>query len=61
LFVINTLAQTETERTGKRDVIITGKGSDTSDIKQLKGRAKRKLVIQAMALSIIDVAKQKRV
>ncbi len=39
--------------------MVNGKGSDLQNNKAIKGRAKRKAVTQVMALSLIDVAKQK--
>ena len=46
---LNTLAQNGT-------AIIQGEGSDLSSDKAIKGRAKRKMISQAMVLSLIDVA-----
>lgn len=49
----NTLAQTGT---GKPAIIINGNGSKLQSDKELKGRAKRKMITQKMALSLIDVS-----
>jgi hypothetical protein len=58
---LNTLAQTETvnlaSHGNKRAVIVSGNGSDVTDSKALKGRAKRKMITQKMILSLIDVCK----
>lgn len=39
----------------KQAIIITGKGSELGNCKVLNGRAKRKMITQKMALSLIDV------
>lgn len=56
---IYTLAQTGTEPGGKRAIMLTGTGSDATNLKALKGRAKRKLITQKMMLGLIDVLDQK--
>ncbi|TWP31796.1 hypothetical protein ETU08_00380 [Apibacter muscae] len=40
-------------------ILLEGEGTDQSDIKSLKGRAKRKLITQKMMLNLIDVCKTK--
>lgn len=47
----NTLAQKGTENA----ILLQGNGSELSNDKALKGRAKRKMITQKMALSLIDV------
>ncbi|WP_152269641.1 protein rep [Agriterribacter humi] len=55
---LDTLAQTETSFASGDAIIVNGKGSDVSNIKSLKGKAKRKLVTQKMIFSLLDVAKK---
>ncbi len=52
----NTLAQRGTNLTGKPALIIQGNGSDLTDEKAIKNRAKRKLISQAMSLSLVDAS-----
>lgn len=47
----NTLAQRETTNA----IILQGDGSELNNTKALKGRAKRKMISQKMALALIDV------
>ena len=56
---VNTLAYSETNNSTEPPILVNGKGSDLQNTKAIKGRAKRKAVTQVMALSLIDVAKQK--
>lgn len=55
----NTLGQNGTIKTGQKQIIVSGNGSDLSNNDALKGRAKRKTITQTMILSLMDVAKQK--
>jgi hypothetical protein len=55
----NTLAQNGTEPFKKPVTILTGKGSELSDKRTLKGRAKRKVITQAMVLGLLDANKSK--
>lgn len=55
----NTLAQSGTGKTGQEQIFLSGKGSDLANTKALKGRAKRKMITQALVLGLIDVADQK--
>ena len=57
--VFNTLGQNGTIKANLKQIIVSGNGSDLSNDKALKGRAKRKTITQAMVLSLMDVAKQK--
>ncbi|MCW3122424.1 MAG: hypothetical protein JWQ38_1916 [Flavipsychrobacter sp.] len=54
-----TLAQSGTDYVGDNAAIITGNGSELGNDKVLKSRAKRKLITQTMALSLIDIAVKK--
>ena len=55
---LNTLAQTG--RTYQSPaVIIQGKGSEIVSEKTLKGRAKRKVIAQNLALALVDIANQR--
>lgn len=56
---LNTLAQTGTASDTHNAVIIAGNGSELGNDKVIKGKAKRKLITQKMALSIIDVINRK--
>lgn len=60
---LDTLAQSETSKAVKSRrkprIIVNGNGSDLSNTKQLLGRAKRKMITQKMALSLIDLAEAK--
>ncbi len=51
----NTLAQNGTGNV----LIVQGKGSELSNNKALKGRAKRKMITQKTVLNLIDVEKSK--
>jgi hypothetical protein len=51
----NTLAQSET----KQSIIVLGNGSDLTDDKGLKNQSKKKMITNALVLSLIDVAKAK--
>jgi hypothetical protein len=53
--VFNTLAQNGTASLHELAIIVNGKGSDLSNHKALKGKAKRKMITQKMVLSLIDV------
>jgi hypothetical protein len=55
----NTLGQNGTTKTGQKQIIVSGNGSDLSNNDALKGRAKRKTITQVMILGLMDVAKQK--
>jgi hypothetical protein len=55
----NTLGQNGTTKTGQKQIIVSGNGSDLNNTDALKGRAKRKTITQIMILSLMDVAKQK--
>jgi plasmid rolling circle replication initiator protein Rep len=54
-----TLGQNGTIQTRQKQIFVSGNGSDISNDKALKGRAKRKTITQAMILSLMDAAKQK--
>lgn len=53
---IYTLAQNGTASAKNDVLILNGKGSDLNNGKALKGRAKRKLITQTTALSLVDAA-----
>ena len=53
--VFNTLAQNGTSIYDNNAAIIKGNGTDLNNGKASKGRAKRKMITQKMALSLIDV------
>lgn len=53
---IYTLAQNGTSPQGNSSIIVSGKGSQLSNTKALRGRAKRKLITQTMMLSLIDAS-----
>jgi len=55
---LDTLAQKTPHSQTKKSVLLKGNGSDLSDTKALQGRAKRKLISQSLALSLIDIAKE---
>lgn len=55
---IYTLADNGTNKTGQNDIIVTGKGSDLSNIRALEGRAKRKTITQIMMLNLISIAQE---
>lgn len=54
-----TLGENGTTKTGQNTVLVNGKGTDLNNNEALQGRAKRKLITQNMALSLVDVAKEK--
>lgn len=54
----NTLAQSGTDHGNKPSKIITGMGSDLTNTKAMKGRVKRKVITQKMALGLIDASAQ---
>ena len=56
--VFNTLAQNGTGLIETPAILVNGKGSDLSNGKALKGKAKRKMITQKMVLNLIDVSKQ---
>ena len=55
----NTLAVSGTAKPLETAIILNGKGSDLSNTKQLKGKAKRKIISRSLTLSLIDIAKEK--
>lgn len=55
----NTLAQSGTTQIDKPTQIIRGEGTDLANVSRMDGKAKRKAITNAMALSLIDVAKNK--
>ncbi len=55
----NTLAQNGTKQSDKPVAILVGKGSELSEKQTLKGRAKRKVITQAMVLGLIDANNNK--
>src|SRR6187402_3396986 len=55
----NTLGESGTNKPGQFAVLITGKGSDLSNSKALKGKAKRKAITQSLMRNLIDIAKDK--
>jgi hypothetical protein len=57
---LNTLAQTETGFSAKDAIIVNGNGTELTDNKSIKGRAKRKLITNKMTLSLVDVAKENK-
>jgi hypothetical protein len=60
---IYTLAQSGTGKAvkskGKPQIIVSGNGSELSNAKALEGRARRKMISQKTALSLVDAAKAK--
>jgi hypothetical protein len=56
---LNTLAQNGTNKNQPK-ILLIGKGADLADEKSLKGKAKRKVITQAMVLSLLDVSKAKK-
>ena len=56
---LNTLAQNGTTFDGQNAAIISGQGSELGNNKVLNGRAKRKIISQKMALSLIAIAEKK--
>ncbi|MBC7488394.1 MAG: protein rep [Cytophagaceae bacterium] len=58
---LNTLVQNGTSQMNngiyKPEITVHGNGTDVSNDKAMKGKAKRKTITQAMALSLVDVAK----
>jgi plasmid rolling circle replication initiator protein Rep len=58
--MIYTLAQSETRSLGLSTSIVQGKGSDLTNSKSLKGKAKRKLITQATVLGLIDISKNEQ-
>ena len=56
--VFNTLAQNGTDCFVKPAIIISGNGSELSNIKAMRGRAKRKLITQTMMLSLVSIAEK---
>lgn len=57
---IYTLGQSGTTKTEKPLIAIVGRGSEITESKVVKGRAKRKLITQTMSLSLVDVSKAKK-
>jgi hypothetical protein len=55
----NTLAQNGTGNGQKGGTIITGKGTELRSDKVLKGRAKRKMISQKLALTFLGIAEEK--
>jgi hypothetical protein len=55
----NTLAQNRTNLIEKPAAILVGKGSELTDKRTLKGRAKRKVITQAMVLGLLDAHNNK--
>jgi len=55
---IYTLAQNESEYRHKKPVLLKGTGSDLNQTRSIKGKAKRKLISQTIALQLIDIAKE---
>lgn len=60
---IYTLAQSGTKKPPNnnisRSIVVYGNGFDLKDTRVIKGRAKRKLVSQVLALELVDIAKEK--
>lgn len=56
---LNTLAQSGTAKVPTQPTIITGEGAEMGNEKQLKGKAKRKIISQSLSLNLIKVADQK--
>jgi hypothetical protein len=54
----NTLAESGTGNTGKQALILCGKGTELTNSKALKGRAKRKTITQTMMLSMVAIASE---
>jgi hypothetical protein len=52
---LDTLAQSGASHFKKSAIIVNGNGSDVTNSKALKGRAKRKLITQSMILKMIDL------
>ncbi|MFN3405632.1 MAG: protein rep [Cytophagaceae bacterium] len=57
---LKTLVQNETGNSVKPQIIVKGDGTELDNQKAIKGRAKRKMITQKMALSLIDIAKTKK-
>jgi len=57
--VFNTLAQNGTEGGRQSTAIIIGKGAELGNEKVLKGRAKRKMISQKMAVAFVGIAEKK--
>jgi plasmid rolling circle replication initiator protein Rep len=55
----NTLGEIGTNKSGQNSILVTGKGSDLSNNKTLKGKAKRKTITQSLMRNLIDIAKEK--
>ncbi|GAA0723862.1 hypothetical protein GCM10009430_27750 [Aquimarina litoralis] len=55
---IYTLAESGTNKSGQKHLIVNGNGSDLNNNKALKGRAKRKIITQSLMLRLIDIAKE---
>lgn len=55
----NTLGEIGTNKPGQNSILVTGKGSDLSNNKALKGKAKRKTITQSLMRNFIDIAKEK--
>lgn len=61
--LLDTLAQKRTTSSSgfeRTPLVIYGDGSDLRNVEALAGRAKRKIITQAMILSLIDVATKKK-
>lgn len=56
---IYTLAQSWTENSTKEPRLLTGQGSDLNNREALKGKAKRKIISQCLALTLVDIAKER--
>lgn len=56
---LNTLGQNGTGESPKSAVIISGEGSDLSNMETMKRRAKRKMITNKMILSLVDIATKK--
>ena len=54
----NTLAQSATNYPYDTPVVLIGNGSEINDNRTASGRTKRKLITNAMILSLIDIAKE---
>lgn len=56
--IMYTLAENGTNKLTQKQIVVSGKGSDLNKKEELKGRAKRKIITQSLALSLTDLAKE---
>ena len=56
---IYTLAQSWTENSTNEPRLLSGQGSDLNNTDALKGKAKRKVISQCLAITLVDIAKER--